>query len=154
MKMYNNEDFGKIIIVRNMIFHDSYSNARTVDHAWKKGRPCLILYSDDDFDYVVPITHQIKNRIFSYHYFPLDKSKISYLVKCGYNVYNINDNDKIATSAINLQTVYKIPIFGHFEIAKITSSAYDDLISQLYKIHNIDNLDILSTGRQLILKKY
>lgn len=150
---YNSDLVGNIIIVRNIVFHTSSWGIRQVDHAWNKGRPCLLLYTDDDYDYVLPLTHIVNYNLFGYHYYALDNSKFQYLCKNSYIYDKVNKSNNSVNGYVNLEAVYKIPIFGHGEIGKLSSSAYEELIDKFKKLHNISDLSVLSEGRKLILKK-
>jgi hypothetical protein len=150
---YNNSLLGNIIIVRNLIFHTSSLGMKQVDHAWKKGRPCLLLYTDDNYDYVLPLTHGVNYDLFGYHYYSLNESKFLYLRKRVF-IYDIDSKKNNSLNGyINLEGVYKIPIFGHTEIAKLSFKAYDELVDKFMSLHNISDLSVLSEGKQLILKR-
>lgn len=47
-----------IVIVRDIIFYNEITENYEMDHAFQKGRPCLILYSDGEYDYFLSLTSQ------------------------------------------------------------------------------------------------
>ena len=57
---YENEQVGKIVLIKNLIFSCDNSSFQ-LEHAWRTGMPCLILYSDELYDYVLPLKHELRN---------------------------------------------------------------------------------------------
>lgn len=143
---YEYLDEGKVIIVNNLRFEDG-----TIDHAWNKGRPCLVLFSDDEYEYILPIKSEIKNE----HYFdkiPFDKDSFLYFNEKGYNETTLNDfigtskHCRIKTKIkkelsgyINLGHVLKIPIAYRNEIGKFKYDFFKKIIDRLHKIQKTKN---------------
>ena len=82
---YDKSFLGSIVIIKNIIFNQDKASSNVVDHAWKLGRSCVIIYTDDDYDYY----NKKKNR-----YFEFDESNFTFLQKCA----------KLGT--INIETIY------------------------------------------------
>lgn len=149
---YQTDQVGKIIVVKNIVFPRSAFSKRQVDHAWRTGRPCMVLYTDDEYDYVLPLTHEVKNKIYEYHFFKLSDSKFLYQLGRDNRInYKINKEKQITNSFVNLEYIYKLPICGHVEVAKITFPAYRELVSQYINLHRIIDLNDLSNDSQAIL---
>ena len=51
MESYENSIVGNIVLVRNLVFYNNANRKYELDHAYKTGRPCLVIYSDDEYDY-------------------------------------------------------------------------------------------------------
>lgn len=49
-------DVGSIVINRNIFFKD----ANKLDHAYKKGRPCLVIALNDEYYYYLSISNSIR----------------------------------------------------------------------------------------------
>lgn len=151
---YQNDQVGKIIIVKNIVFEKSGLSKRQVDHAWRSGRPCVVLYTDDDYDYILPLTHELRHSEYSYLFYPLDDSKFIYQLSKDNRInYKISKEKKITNSFINLENIYKIPICGHTEVAKITLAAYKELVRGYIELHQITDVNNLSDVLQYILSR-
>lgn len=50
-------DVGSIIIKKKLVFKEKGE----LDHAYKKGRPCLVIALDDEYYYYLSISRSIKN---------------------------------------------------------------------------------------------
>lgn len=149
---YVNDQVGKIVVIRNIVFACGDCNNVHVDHAWRTGRPCLVLYSDDGYDYVLPLKHELKNLIYEYKFFKLDSSMFLYQLSRDNRInYNASKTKKLSNSFVNLEYVYKVPICGHLEVGKINLPAYRDLVNQYIKLHSISELDELSNDKNAIL---
>ena len=61
MNTYEKEAIGNIILMRNIVFTNSTNKPQEIDHSWKRGRPCLIIYSDDEYDYFLTIKSSISD---------------------------------------------------------------------------------------------
>ena len=151
MSKYENEQIGKIVIIKNIIFKNSLTNKNEVDHAWNRGRPCIIIYSDNEYDYFLPLKTEIKREKFEYHYFILDETKFlnKEITRIGKNNHKKN-NKRVTEGVINLQTVYKIPISFHIETAKITFEAYKELMEKLKNYHKTENLETMLETAQSV----
>ena len=52
MKRYEREAIGDIVIIKNIIFKNKVKEGKKeTDHSWEQGRPCIIIYNDDEYDY-------------------------------------------------------------------------------------------------------
>lgn len=142
MEKYNLMLEGKIILVKNM----NFSNGDK-DHAWNSGRPCVILYVDDEFEYVLPITHSIHEKFIN-KYFYIDNNLILEFYDKRFketilkrkNKLN-SKNAKVISGYINLRHIYKIPIAYRDEIGKIKYDSYKDIINNLNKYHAVNSLE-------------
>ena len=52
MNSYEREAIGDIVIVKGIVFENTAIGKKEPDHAWKDGRPCMIIYSDNELDYL------------------------------------------------------------------------------------------------------
>ncbi len=59
---YENSYLGSIVIIRNLIFNQNKKNGNQVDHAWRAGRPCVIIYTDNEYDYFLPLSSTIAEK--------------------------------------------------------------------------------------------
>ena len=73
MNKYENETIGNIILMKNIVFTNERKNTHEIDHSWRTGRPCLIIYSDNEYDYFLTMKSSITNTKFQKYYvsFPL-----------------------------------------------------------------------------------
>lgn len=139
MDTYEREVIGNIIIIQNLIFEDSRTKQKEPDHAWKLGRPCVIIYSDTEYDYFLPLKTNIVHERYEYHHFTLDENNF---INEQINNNNSKKSKQIKTKgAVNLQHVYKIPIAGHEIVNKITFETYKKIINKLKECHQKQNLD-------------
>ena len=95
---YDKSFLGSIVIIKNIIFNQDKASSNVVDHAWKLGRSCVIIYTDDDYDYFLTLSssvtikdyyNKVKNR-----YFEFNESNFTSLQK----------GAKLGT--INIETIY------------------------------------------------
>ena len=136
MRTYDNEEIGKIVIIKNIIFENSVTNKKESDHAWKFGRPCLIIYSDDEYDYFLTLRTEIKYPRYKRQFYELTENDLLYKNKYRHNIYRAKTGrKKIFNSNVNLETVFKLPISGHDEVAKIKFDTYKDLIQEFEIFH-------------------
>jgi len=148
MNTYEREPIGNIIIIRNLIFQNTVRDQKEIDHAWKMGRPCLIIHSDADHDYILALKTNVTDEKFENHHFQL--SKKDFLPnRC--NNHNIKSKNKREIhGAVNLQNVYKIPISGHKVIEKITFKTYKEIIAKLKEYHEKENLNEIIENAQTV----
>lgn len=99
-----------IIIVKNLIFNQNGKGV--VDHAWCKGRPCIIIKALDDSIYVLPLSTQIKN---TDNRFFIKKNDIAYDYK--------HEGNKKDTEAC-FDSVVKINICGRMKIGTLNESTF------------------------------
>jgi len=133
---YNNLLEGRIIVVNNFSFYNG-----KLDHAWNTGRICLVLYTSDEFEYVLPITHRI-SVLYKDEYFFIDETNIQEYYKNRFRENTITRNKKKGSKNsndirgyIDLKYVYKIPIAYRDEIGKITYKTYLNLKKGLENYH-------------------
>ena len=145
-KNYNGLLEGKIIVVNNFSFYNG-----KLDHAWNKGRMCIILYSDDEYEYVLPITHKIKELYKRDYLYINEKNFLEFYSKRN-REYIIKRVDKKIRSKnyndingyVDLRCIYKIPIAFRDEIGKVNYQTYLKLKNDLLSYHDKNNLnDIL-----------
>lgn len=150
---YVNDQVGKIVVVKNIVFPENgFKQRGYVDHAWHSGRPCIVLYTDDGYDYVLPLKHELRNQIYAYKYFKLNENMFLYQLSKGNCInYKISKTKKLSHSYINLEYLYKIPICGHLEVGKINFPSYRELVSQYINLHRISDLNSLSDDSKVIL---
>ena len=120
---YQQELIGSIVLIKNIIFKDG--TKPQFDHAWCLGRPCLIIYSDNEFDYFLTISSN-KKKLKSSSKWSISKRDLLY--------GNIHGD-------IGLYTIYKMPIAGHEIVSKLSFKAYKKIIEALKVYHHEDILD-------------
>ena len=78
MNAYEKGVIGNIIIMKNIVFTNSINVKKTheIDHSWRTGRPCLIIYSDDEYDYFLTIKSHITDTKYQNHYASLNESEL------------------------------------------------------------------------------
>lgn len=137
MNRYDNEAIGNIVIMKDIIFYNKKTQVYEVDHSWNKGRPCLIIYSDEEYDYFLPFTSTERGGKYEKQYFPINEENILYS-------YDYKNEKKIRKKdikgSINLEYVYKIPICGEYALKKITFGTYKKIIEALKEFHKSDEL--------------
>jgi len=133
---------GKIIVVRNFSFHGGI-----LDHAWNNGRLCLVIYSDDEYEYVLPMTHSII-KDFKYKYYYIKESDFSVFyekrIKDSTLKYKHKPNaiyNKNVKGYIDLRHVYKIPVSFRDEIGKINYERFKKVLSKLNYYHHTNSLE-------------
>lgn len=124
--MYNNSVIGCVVYVKDIIFNDN--NKRKLDHAYNSGRPCLIIYTDDEFDYFLPLTHSKKG---------ISKNQCYEISNSDYE-YKYKKTDDI--SRIILRRIYKRKSWGYGdnEIGKLKLDSYIKIIDKLKEYYNND----------------
>ena len=142
MNTYKREVIGDIVIIQNLIFENSRTKQKEPDHAWKLGRPCIIIYSDNEYDYFLPMKTNIVHKKYEFHHFTLDENNF---ICEQINNHNSKRRNK-TKGAVNLQHVYKIPIAGHETINKVTFETYKEIINKLKECHQKQNLNELLTN--------
>ena len=151
MSTYEREAIGNIVIIKNMIFRNSLSYKKEIDHSWEMGRPCIIIHSDDEYDYFLSMKSNPDYEKYRYKYIPIDKDDLLNRDIHRYNRFdNIKSRQKEITGAVNLENIYKIPISGHDEIGKLTVETYKYIILMLKAYYKTDNLDEIIKNAQTI----
>lgn len=152
-KNYENIQEGKIIVVKNFKFEDD-----KIDHAWNLGRLCIVLYTDNEYEYVLPITsYYIGNTslrkkfyfindnsfLFFYKNRYVDNTLIKYIGKNTKNnlLKNTHKQSKVY-GYINLRNIYKIPITYRDEIGKVHYEVYNNIIKKTKDLHQKDNEEL------------
>lgn len=111
-------DRGSIIIVKNIIFKDG-----VLDHAYKKGRPCLVIdINDEEITFLTLST--LYNDI---------KYRNDYIFE-NYKKMGLKKN-----TYVNLQNIYKTKLCFYMEACKISELDYYKIIRKLIEIHANNN---------------
>lgn len=130
MNTYEKEAIGNIILMKNIIFPNFQGSKHEIDHSWKKGRPCIIIYSDEDYDYFLPLKSCISDPKYKNHYIPLSEDDLLYKDVIRFGKHNNKKYFKINTKGfVNLETIYKTPISWHDEIGKVKYEKYIEIIN-------------------------
>jgi len=127
---YETEAIGNIIIVCNIIFENSIIDKKEADHAWKNGRPCIIIYSDNEYDYILPIKSSTTKKQYDNQYIELKAEDLIY-----------RKEKEITKGKINILTIYRIPISGHNKVNKVKFTKYKKIINVLKQYHRSENID-------------
>lgn len=151
MNTYEREAIGNIVLIKNIIFENSSNKKKEIDHAWKFGRPCLIIYSDEQYDYILTITSTPKKIKYNCEHFALQIKHLIPKQVSRYSNHNFNrSKNKNIEGSITLDTIYKIPISGHEQLGKITFETYKTIINELKKLYQKETLDEIITKAQHI----
>lgn len=144
MNTYERETIGNIILMRNIVFQNPDDKKNELDHSWKEGRPCIIIYSDEEYDYFLPIKSNITDPKYEYHYIPISEKNLLYKNIKLFRKNNINKlSQKETKGYINLETIYKTPISWHDEIGKVKLKTYKTIINRLKEYHKNKNLEVV-----------
>ena len=151
MNSYEREAIGNIVIIKNIIFENTTINKNEIDHAYKFGRPCIIIYSDDEYDYLLPIKSSNNNEKYENHYFTINESNVLHRLVNRYSNWNKKKRSKIETKGvINLENVYRVPISGHDEICKVSFETFKNVITELKRYHKKEKIDeIIITAKNI-----
>ena len=123
MNEYERSYLGNIVIIENIVFNQSKNKRKQVDHSWYKGRPCVIFFTDEEYDYYAPLSstkpykkyyNKIKNE-----YFELSEDDFLFLDK----------GEKIGV--IHISECFRKKISGYPTIGKLTEKCYDELIKRI-----------------------
>ena len=134
---------GKIVVIRNFVFEDG-----KLDHAWNTGRICLVVYADDNYEYVLPITHAIKDNC-EYHHFYIDKSSFLDFYSSRYKEKSIkhkkkdSKNNQDVCGYINIKKLYKFPVAYRDEIGKLNYDCFKKILSKLHYFHDTKSIEEL-----------
>lgn len=151
MNTYEKEAIGNIVLVRNIVFKNAEDKKQVLDHSWKGGRPCIIIYSDKNYDYFLPIKSNITDSKYQVHYVPLSEDNLLYKNINMHRKDHKNKFSQIETKGyVNLETIYKIPISGHDEIGKIEFKTYKTIISKLLEYYKKEDLNKLFEEAKII----
>lgn len=151
-KKYENMQEGKIIVVKNFKFEDE-----KIDHAWNLGRLCIVLYSDDEYEYVLPITTYIANTSLRKKYYYINDNSFLFFYKNRYventlfkyvgqntkhNSFRNTHSQSKAQGYINLRNIYKIPVMFRDEIGKLHYKVYNNILNKTKELHQLDTEEL------------
>ena len=147
---YEKERIGTIVIVRDIIFFNEITGKYEVDHAFQKGRPCLILYSDEEYDYFLSLTSRQKGKYVD-EYYPVTLDSFHY-VYCNRPFGKKNPKNDYDAEYINVKNVYKKPICGYKEVGKLNYKEYKKITKMFKNFHEIDFITMKLDDAILIRK--
>lgn len=145
--MYENDYIGKIVNIRGIVFDNYISNKKEVDHAYNTGRPCIIIYSDEEYDYFLTMSSSMNVHGQNFEFFKLNSDDYMYLYK-----YVGDSHKNVFEGYINLKKVYKKKVsgFGMDDKGKIKFEVYKKLMEKFKKYHNYKELnDICEKASEL-----
>lgn len=144
---YNNDMIGKIIFVNSFIFDNGQ-----LDHAWNTGRPCLVIDADEEYEYVLPITHEIKEQFYHEFYYinELDYEDIylNRIIESALN-YRTKKGFKHATTVsgyVNLLKKYPIQIAYRDEVGKLNKNTFESIIVKYKNYHHMIDGEEIKSG--------
>ena len=144
MSKYEREAIGHIVIIRNIIFKNTLSNKKEVDHSWEQGRPCIIIHSDDEYDYFLTMKSNPDYENHEPQYIPINNDDLLDRVINRYDKHNnMRSRRKEITGAVNLENIYRIPISGHDEVGKLTFDAYKNITKKIKEYHKTEDIKII-----------
>ena len=144
MNAYENGVIGNIILMKNIVFTNNINIKKTheIDHSWRTGRPCLIIYSDDEYDYFLPIKSYITDIKYQNHYASLNESNLLYKDINKLSKYNFKKNsNRVVKGYINFETIYKTPVSWHEGIGKISFEKYKEIIDEIKEYYKLEDLN-------------
>ena len=150
--MYDRELIGNIINVVGLTFYNTITKKYEPDHAYKSGRPCLLIYSDEKYDYFLPLTG--KNNVkYSEEKYSINKYSYKYLYEYPSSKEH-NDKKRDLNSYVKMDTVYKKPVcgYGFREIGKLKYSEYKNIIKAFKEFHNVSRISETLESAILIRK--
>lgn len=139
MNSYERSFLGDIVLVKHLVFKNNNTGKYEMDHAYYTGRPCIIIYTDNEYDYFLPLTKGgkcINNYL--YDYFIIDNKE---------DILFVDDKSVDFICYANLRNIYKIPISFRKRKSKVKYSVYKDLIEEVKRKYKIEEID-------KIVKKY
>ena len=146
--MYENYYIGKIVYIKDIVFTDGSTNK--LDHAYKKGRPCLLIYSDDEYDYFLTISSEIKTKSYTFEYYKLCPDDFMYLYE--YTGVDAKKDASYAHGYVNMRNIYKKRVsgFGVNDSGKIKLETYKEIINKLKYLHNNENMNEIVNDARVI----
>lgn len=142
-KKYNSP-LGEIVIIKNIIFKDALSLKTRVDHSWNNGRPCIIIYSDEEYDYYLTLTSkQAKKRYFNQvedEYYKLDNKDFLYI--------NSDNKHSKLSGFINLKNIYRKKISGYSIIGRVNESTYSEILKRFSEYQKKDIVEVTKEERR------
>lgn len=135
---------GEIVIIRNIIFKDSLSLKTRVDHSWNNGRPCIIIYSDEEYDYYLTLTSKkAKKRYFNQikdEYYKIDNKDFLYI--------NSDNKHSEISGFINLKNIYRKKISGYSIIGRVNESTYSEILKRFSEYQKKDIEEVTKEERR------
>lgn len=138
--MYDRDVAGTVVNVKGLVFYNTVTKKQEMDHAYKNGRPCLIIYSDDEYEYFLTMTSRSNVEKYDSHITVLDSDYLcKYLYPACYKGIN---REELKKEYVCLQHVYKMKIWGHGQgdIGKLKFYAYKNIIEKLKAYHRVDDI--------------
>lgn len=144
--MYDKSPMGTVFSVSNMIFDGK------VDHAYRKGRLCILIYSDDEYDYFLSISSNKSKSGKDFEYYKLGDDDFSYLYKYDSIRNSSKFHDDAPSGYVNLIYIYKRKIsgFGSREIGKLKYESYKKLIDKLKYYHNRSEMNNIVESAKVV----
>lgn len=139
MNSYERSFLGDIVIVKHLVFKNNNTGKYEIDHAYHTGRPCIIIYTDNEYDYLLALTKGgkcINNYL--YDYFVIDNKE---------DILFVDDKSVDFISYANLRNIYKIPISFRKRKSKVKYNVYKDLLEEVKRKYRMEEIDT-------IVKKY
>lgn len=155
MSTYERSPLGDIIIVKGITFQNTVIGMQEVDHAWINGRPSIIIYSDDEYDYFMTLTSSETDNIYEDRYLKIQEENILFQENSNdrytmHKKYKKKNKNKSIKGAINISSIYKLPASGHDRIAKITYKTYTELINKTKEYYSEQNIEsIINTSKKI-----
>lgn len=145
---YEHKKDGTVIVVNNFKFEDD-----SLDHSWNSGRLCLVLFTDEEYEYVISMTSHVKDVLKTYYHYINDDNFMYYYKtryiestlkkfqnrKREYNSLKSNSNRTNVSGYLDLRKVYKIPVAYRDEIGKINYDDYKKILKRIRKKQNLEN---------------
>lgn len=140
MDNYEKSYQGNIVIVTNLVFNKNLQRKSILDHAWKKGRPCIILYTDEDYDYLVPLkSEKPRDNIYK-------NVKKEYYELSEKSFLNLQSGEKIGV--IHLADFFKKKTSGYKIIGKLTKEAYLEILKKFSEYHKSEIEEMVRKERK------
>ena len=127
MDQYERSYLGNIVIISNLVFSQAVKEKNRVDHAWHRGRPCVIFFTDGEYDYFMPLSSTKRNK----NYY--DKIKDEYFELSKEDFLSLNKNQKIGV--IHITEHFRKRASGYPTIGKLTKECYTELIKRFSAYH-------------------
>lgn len=135
-----NSPLGEIVIIKNIIFKDNLD----VDHSWNNGRPCLIIYSDEEYDYYLTITSLKPKK----EYFYLTEKEYYNLRNKDF-LYMIEDKKHGRLSGLaNLKYIYRKKISGYQTIGRLKEESYLNILKKFSEYQKKDIEEVTKEERR------
>lgn len=145
--MYENDYIGKIVILQNIVFN---TGKNKLDHAYKGGRPCLLIYNDEEYDYFLTIKSELRTKSYDFEYYKLNSKDFMYIYN--YHKTYYKSNFPYIQGYVNLMDIHKRRAsgYGSKDYAKLKLSTYKDIINKFKKLHNSENMEVIMSKASII----